>query len=274
MATTFHASTPPPPSSIHTPSTPRFGFDDSYEPYSPRKSTRVAQRSRNAETPPPPSRKPRAAQTPRSSKRVAATSSMMDTPSSPPTASKKRMPRTSLPPAEFGGRRVSGALTDDTTASAAASLGLPTPKAKKERPQSIVAPRSGMLPTPAKTPKKRPDEIAPAVTSIARNLFAIRPSSDEAMPSPKKSKKKYTGLTLDSFTAEEEAASIEIYTDSTDRVPEADLSPANPFYGNGARNPSEPTKRSVKRRKINVPGEGMQDVEELEHRDDGMVYTL
>jgi hypothetical protein len=94
------------------------------------------------------------------------------------------------------------------------------------------------------------------------------------MPSPKKSKKKYTGLSLDSFMAEEESASIEIYTDSTDRVPEADLSPDNPFYGGGAQVPSEPTKRSVKRRKMNVPGEGVQDLEELEHREDGMVYTL
>jgi len=198
---------------------------------------------------------------------------MTETPSSPPTASKKKMPRSSLPSAEIGGRRVSGALTYDTTASAAASLGLHAPKNKVEGSQSSAV-RSGLLPTPAKTPKKRPDEVAPAVTSIARNLFAIRPSADEAMPSAKKGKKRYTGLSLASFAAEEESASIQIYTDSTDRVPEADLSPENPFYGEGARISSEPTKRSIKRRKMSVPGEGMQDVEELEHREDGMVYTL
>jgi hypothetical protein len=131
-----------------------------------------------------------------------------------------------------------------------------------------------MLPTPAKTPQKRPDEYAPAINTIARNLFPIRSGSDEeVMPSPKKRNKKYTGLTLDSFEAEDDTP-IHIYTDSHDRVPEVDLSPDNPFYGEGSVAVPEPTKRASKRRKITVPGEGVQSLEELQKREDGLIYTL
>jgi hypothetical protein len=199
---------------------------------------------------------------------------MTTSPSSPQTASKKRAPKNSP---VVGGRRVSGALDYDGTASAAAALGLPAPKneGKMEVHRSTAAVRkNGMLPTPAKTPQKRPDEHAPAITAIARNLFPIRSGSDEeVMPSPKKRNKKYTGLTLDSFEAEEDAP-IHIYTDSHDRVPEVDLSPDNPFYGQGTTAVPEPTKRASKRRKITVPGEGVQSIEELEKREDGLVYTL
>jgi hypothetical protein len=168
-------------------------------------------------------------------------------------------------------------LDYDGAASAAAALGLPAPKneSKMEVHRSTAAVRkNGMLPTPAKTPQKRSEEHAPAITAIARNLFPIRSGSDEeVMPSPKKRNKKYTGLTLDSFEAEEDAP-IHIYTDSHDRVPEVDLNPDNPFYGQGAAPVPEPTKRASKRRKITVPGEGVQSIEELEKREDGLVYTL
>jgi hypothetical protein len=133
-----------------------------------------------------------------------------------------------------------------------------------------------MLPTPAKTPKKRPSETSAGITSIARNLFPIRAETiEEAMPSPKKKgRKKYTGFTLDSFGAEDdEATPIQIYTDSHDRVPEVDLSADNPFYGEASA-PSEPTKRMSKRRKIIIPGEAEQAVEEAEQREDGLVYVL
>jgi hypothetical protein len=169
-------------------------------------------------------------------------------------------------------------LNYDTTASAAAALGLSAPKneGKVEVRRSTAAVRNnGMLPTPAKTPKKRPSENAPAITSIARNLFSIRSGSDEeVMPSPKKKgSKKYSGFTLDSFGAEDDTP-IQIYTDSHDRVPEVDLSPDNPFYGEGDNVVHEPTKRASKRRKISVPGEGEHTIEELEKREDGLLYVL
>lgn len=177
----------------------------------------------------------------------------------------------------MGGRRVSGALTKDSTISAASALGLPPPKNNDKmgfQQSSAAVRKNGMLPTPAKTPKKRPEEISPAINSVARNLFAIRPGSDEAMPSPKKGRKKYTGFAMDSFEAEEETTPIQIYTDSHDRVPEVDNSAENPFYGQSTSVQSEPTKRSSKRRKVTVAREGEQEIEDLEDREDGLVYVF
>jgi hypothetical protein len=69
-------------------------------------------------------------------------------------------------------------------------------------------------------------------------------------------------------------ASIEIFTDSVDRCPEVDLNDDNPFYGEGATVLPEPVKRTSKRRKISVEGEMDQTIEQLEKRDDGMLYVL
>ncbi|KAG4429488.1 hypothetical protein IFR05_015026 [Cadophora sp. M221] len=266
MAATLRPRTPEPPSSIRTPGTPRLGYDDNYQPYTPRKSARVQQRSRDAQTPPPTRRT--------HSSNNASTPKLSTLPSSPQTASKKRTPRNSL---ASGGRRVSGALTFDSMTSAAASLGLPTPTTtRKTNVESSSSLRNnGMLPTPAKTPNDRPTQIAPAVRSIARNLFPARSGSDEeVMPSLKKKGRKYKGFTLDSFEAEQDSTPIQIFTDSHDRVPEVDLSPENPFYGESSRSIPEPTKRSSKRRKVTVPGEGEHTVEELGQREDGLVYVF
>lgn len=180
----------------------------------------------------------------------------------------------------MGGRRVSGALNDDNTASAASALGIPTPysQSKMDSQRSTAVSRNnGMLPTPAKTPKKQVSEISAGITSIARNLFPVRPETvEEVMPTPKrKNRKKYTGFTLDSFEAEDdEAVDIQIYTDSHDRVPEVDLGADNPFYGEASNAQPKPTKRMSKRRKISVPGETDQTIEEVEKREDGLIYVL
>lgn len=131
-----------------------------------------------------------------------------------------------------------------------------------------------MLPTPDKTPRKRSTQATTDISAIARNLFPVRPETiDEVMPSPRKSKK-YSGYTLDSFTATEDPpAPIQIYTDSQDRIPEVDTSTDNPFYGAVAATPAS-TRRTSKRRKITIPGEGEQTVEDAEKRTDGIIYVL
>lgn len=92
------------------------------------------------------------------------------------------------------------------------------------------------------------------------------------MPNNKKrAPKKYSGMTLDSFTAEAADDSIEIFTDSRERLPERDESAENPFYGETV---AEPTKRRSKRRNVSVPGEKAHTVEEASERQDGMVYVL
>jgi hypothetical protein len=132
-----------------------------------------------------------------------------------------------------------------------------------------------VLPTPDKTPKKRPTKAAPGISAIARTLFPVRPESiDEVMPSPRKRNKKHNGYSLDSFSsADGDLAQIEIFTDSHERIPELDTSAENPFYRENTPKPTV-TKCISKIRKVTVPGEGELTVEEAEQREDGLVYVL
>jgi hypothetical protein len=115
----------------------------------------------------------------------------------------------------------------------------------------------GMLPTPAKTPRKKPVDN---VDSTARVLFP--PLSGQ------KKKRKQTGFSLDSFTEDpSQGESIQIYTDSRDRIPEVDESEANPFYNKPSANTSA---RSCRRKTRSRD----KEVDEALNRDDGMVYVL
>ncbi|CAG8983672.1 hypothetical protein HYALB_00004104 [Hymenoscyphus albidus] len=279
MATLHHAHTPPPSSAIRTPSTPRFGtFADDYQPYSPRKSSRVAQRSRASTPPPREVTKHDLRSSPKSKKKSssASASRMLDTPAPPHATPKKRTSR-ALP--ESGARRVPGALEFPSMSSATSSLGLPTPTTRADK-MDIPRPNggsrnNGMLPTPAKTPSRRPDAKNPAFSGISRSLFTSRTDVlDDVMPSPRKKngRRGNAGFTLDSFDDAE--GSILIYTDSTDRVPEADHSLDNPFYGEGAASPAQPVRRTSKRRKVIIPGEGEQDIDDVKDREDGMAYIF
>lgn len=78
-------------------------------------------------------------------------------------------------------------------------------------------------------------------------------------------------MTLESFRAEVAEEDIEIFTDSQDRIPKKDESKSNPFVGNAPA--AEPSKRRTKR-KVHVPGEGSQSVDEASRREDGMIYVL
>lgn len=154
------------------------------------------------------------------------------------------------------------------------SLGVPTSLHGDKMESTSTVRNNGMLPTPAKTPmQKDASVVIPGINSVARNLFPIRgETAEEAMPTPKKKgRKKNSGFTVGD---DDEDSAITIYTDSHDRIPEADLSADNPFYGQSGVVLPEPTKRSSKRRKITIPGEGEQTIEEAERRTDGMIYVL
>lgn len=154
------------------------------------------------------------------------------------------------------------------------SLSVPTPSYSDKMESTSTVRNNGMLPTPAKTPmQKDVSVVIPGINSVARNLFPIRgETAEEAMPSPKKKgRKKNGGLNM---SEDDEASAITIYTDSHDRIPEVDLSADNPFYGQPGAVLPEPTKRLSKRRKIAIPGEGEQTIEEAERRKDGMIYVL
>lgn len=169
---------------------------------------------------------------------------------------KKRQPPTSS-------RSVSGSLTAESIRTAAAALGQSQQKMDSFASRSVQA---AALPTPAKTPARKHSEQAEKdVNSVARNLFGKQPS-------PKKSRaKRYNGISLDSFEIEDET--IQIYTDSQDRLPEPDHSTENPFYGDAGIAASAAPVRRSSRNKKNAAAE-KDKVEENLKRDDGLLYVL
>jgi len=173
-------------------------------------------------------------------------------------------------PAPDAVHRLSGQLTAESTVTAADSLGITS----KTQSRSARATASGLLPTPAKTPsRKHPSaENEANIAAFARNLF--HGDNEASLDTKKKRAKKYSGLTLDSFTALDDEDPIKIFTDSHDRVPEVDEDADNPFYSGRAAAPVEPTKRRSKRSKVTIPGEGRATVEEATRREDGLVYVL
>ncbi|KAL2810674.1 hypothetical protein BJX63DRAFT_307114 [Aspergillus granulosus] len=241
------ATTPPPPSCLRMPPTPRHGAGyDQYEPYSTRHSARLASQRASAEsctTPPPsfPISQGRGAS--RSVKQTAESETL-----SPPGSPNRNTPQRKM---SSRGRAATQSLDNQDPFKAA--------KPAHPNSSSLFRPTmtEGMLPTPAKTPRKKPVDN---VGSTARVLFP--PMSGQ------KKKKKQTGFSLDSFTDEpSQGESIQIYTDSRDRIPEVDESEANPFYNKPSTNTSiRPAIRKTKRRD--------KEVDEALDREDGMVYVF
>ncbi|KAM7192497.1 tubulin-tyrosine ligase [Naviculisporaceae sp. PSN 640] len=252
------AHTPSPRASvdIHTPPAPAHGFEDSWAPYSPRKSARISQRAINRT--PSPTRSSSRRQldqrptltSPKPTKRNQASS--MATPAFSPQ--KKRTPATE------SSRRATGVKLDDVFGS------LEPPRGRAGASSS-----SGMLITPAKTPQKPPTEQNKAkVQTIARNLFH---NDAEVMPSPKKVRAaKYA---FDSFCGDDEVDEpIQIYTDSVERIPEVDRSSDNPFYINPNVQTHQHNLRRSKRQMVTIPGEGQIPVDEAVGRSDGMLVNF
>ncbi|KAI9762153.1 MAG: hypothetical protein M4579_000633 [Chaenotheca gracillima] len=284
-------TTPPPASRTRTPPTPLHGAkDDSFTPYPTRKSTRSSMR--DTRTPPPPSlyveQHTLASTTPPPTKRKSSgrVSKHTFSPpssehSSPRKAAKKssRTMRTVLPQNsdDDGDASVSAGNLHETMIDESKLMpSLP----RKNGLGSTVS--TGMLPTPAKTPRKRPDQPASALKTTARVLFQDRPETvEEVMPSPRKRSKKQTGLSLGSFADElgqDEGDEIHIFTDSKERVPEADESTENPFYGKAGvsgRPPHGPKRSAKKRKSVEKPQEiNESNMQEMMKRDDGMVYVF
>ncbi|KAL8305244.1 hypothetical protein RB597_003876 [Gaeumannomyces tritici] len=282
---TFTATTPSPPPTVRTPNTPRFGYGDSWEPYSPRKSARISsQRSSSARTPSPQpakasrpiTRPPRFTIT-RSSpskekpKDKAPTANPMASPAPSPRKRAHPSKQAMAPPAPS-----SDALTFEDPRHAAVFLG---PSGGKQQSPAVhgntrISAQAGMLPTPSKTPSRKHAEQNEAnIAAISRNLF---PSEDDVVPNPKQKRpKKYTGVSMSSFTAVDVEEPIQIFTDSHDRVPEVDRSIDNPFQA-GDRPPvdADPIRRRSKRKTVVVPGEGHSTVDDAMNREDGLVYVF
>ncbi|PGH10458.1 hypothetical protein GX51_00217 [Blastomyces parvus] len=256
-------ATTPPPRAIKTPPTPRHGARfDSYEPYSTRYSARLASRKSSGGSP--------ALSTPRSPNDTALLTGMKrctseeDSFSPPqsiqasPARRSNRKTKSSQPPAEthsfFDNRRGQDNLASHSTLGVSSNM---------NTEHTTLA--ANMLPTPAKTPRKK--AVAdPGV--VARTLFKNNTQSkDIEMPIPKRQKgRKFKGFSLESFNAELENEGnddIAIFTDSRDRIPEVHETSDNPFISqpNDSSNGNHEAQRDEK-------------VQEAIRRDDGMLYVF
>ncbi|KAL5050099.1 hypothetical protein BDW71DRAFT_174744 [Aspergillus fruticulosus] len=240
------ATTPPPASFLRIPPTPRHGNGyDQYEPYSTRHSARLASRQASTEsrTTLPPSFPIPISQgrgTSRSTKKQKTAGTESLSPPGSPMSPRKKM----------SGRSVATRLDEEDPFNAA--------KPAHSHPSRLfrTTMTEGMLPTPAKTPRKK---LVDNAGSTARVLF----------PQPgQKKKKKQTGFFLDSFSEDpSQDDSIQIYTDSRDRIPEVDESEENPFY----QKPSTSTKPRSSKPKTRSRD---KEVDEALKREDGMVYVF
>ncbi|KAF2791216.1 hypothetical protein K505DRAFT_249475 [Melanomma pulvis-pyrius CBS 109.77] len=238
----------------HTPPAPKHGpMSDSYQPFSPRRSTRVHKQqsprlSRSFRETTPTSVKKRS--TPRAANFTLSPPASPNSPN-PTSCSPRSTRRTHVEP-----------VPSDSDYDHVA----PTPS----RRHLSAMDAGGMLPTPAKTPRKRVFEQE-TLTSTARVLFPSRPATiDEAMPTPRKGRKSMKDIyTLESFAEHiDEPEKIEIYTDSKERIPTRDDEENSPFIKKKGKGKAKATPRA---RKIDVKTAQM---EEAVNRDEGMIYIF
>lgn len=135
----------------------------------------------------------------------------------------------------------------------------------------------GMLPTPAKTPRKRALHSEQSIKPTARVLFPNRPATIDEVTPRKARKFAKNVFSLNSFEENGESSEkIEIYTDSKERIPTADEDDddENPFVikkGKGKAKAKAKARATPQRRKKDAKAEEM---DEAVNRDEGMIYIL
>lgn len=229
------ATTPPLRAVVHTPSTPLHGARyDSYELSSARKNTRhsTQHRKRAAQTPPPSSFN--------FATRVASSSDTKDFLNRRPVAHTYSPPSSTNTSPQMKLLRSRKMVNPATMDGNNPSFGPPSFQPSQDAtvdsslrpPATNIAPK--MLPTPAKTPRKKTLHSTTLATT-ARVLFpACQDAIDNAMPTPRKRRKPIGSLLGSSIEDGDTTveSSISVYTDSKERVPELDTSEENPFYDN------------------------------------------
>ena len=260
-------STPPPPGRIHTPPTPLHGPKyDKYEPYSPRRSSRVAAQQSKGTPSPRHNSSPLSKMGP--TEELAAPSiSRVNVPkhssfvTSSSNNSTKRATVNSPSASHYRARPSKYLRTSPLPASDSDTDILP--EKDLHRPTSSRD-SFGMLNTPAKTPRKRKDT---ALNGTARLLFG---ESDGVLaPTPRRVRKSradpFSILQDDDSIAS--TSQIQIYTDSKDRVPSMDEDESNPFL---TKNAEKPATRSKARRQSSKDDRA----EEPPQNEEGMIYVL
>lgn len=137
-----------------------------------------------------------------------------------------------------------------------------------------------MLPTPVKTPRKRPIIPEAQISSTARILFNDQPTElEDAMPTPRKSRKakKHIAFSLESFEQEKANGQrqVEIFTDSKDRMPVVDDDVDNPFMVRKGKRKASSGREDNEGRTTPRLKHGMtKEVDDAVANGQGMVYTL
>jgi hypothetical protein len=270
-------ATPPPPGRARTPPTPLHGAKyDTYEPYSPRRSTRVAaqrtvyshqhEHTSNSSSTNTKHRSARAS-TPTNKKSLSFAPASGQT-FSPPLSPASPSSRT-LVISPKSARRTNGKAQRHASPAPASGSDTDILPSNSLRPKPSSTETFGMLQTPAKTPRKRATHST-TTNSTARVLFPGRPVNiEDAMPSPRKARKaKYQNPFSIAAEGDDEAGSskIQIYTDSKERIPSLDEDASNPFL---SRNAAKPNKRQKKTHSARDAA-----MEEAVRNDEGMVYVL
>ena len=270
-------ATTPPLRSVHTPPTPLHGARyDTYQPYSTRKTTRRSTQHA-VHTPPPLSLDSNSRHTSSSNPKKSFSSRTGAQPQSPPSSA-----HTSPQKKIFKNRKSASRKEASITNSTGVMDILQDPNGTSSLQQPSLNLGANMLPTPVKTPRKKLMHPAPAVSNAARVLFPVRPDTvEDAMPTPRKrGRQRHVGFSLDSSMEDDGANSdggIQIFTDSKEKIPELDLSEANPFIDRPEQEvgPGEPWKnRGGKKRKATSITGSNPDIEEAFNHEEGMVYVL
>lgn len=272
------ATTPPSRTVVHTPSTPLHGARyDSYERCSARKNTRDSiQHSKRASQTPPPSFNFTTQTISSSDTRVVLNRRHIAHTYSPPSSANNSPPKKLL-----RSRKVIDSVKMDGTNPSFGSTSFQysqdvTSNSSLHPPTANIAPT--MLPTPAKTPRKKKIN-SNTIANAARVLFPARSdAADEVMPTPRKRRKPvgsiFGGSREEGDTTVERR--ISIYTDSKERMPEVDTSEENPFYSNPSNSRIDKELGKVKGSKKamkNVLQKEKQLDDSIDH-DKGMLYVL
>ncbi|KAM5435249.1 hypothetical protein MferCBS31731_006391 [Microsporum ferrugineum] len=277
-------TTPPPSSAIRTPPTPRYGPRyDTYEPYSPRRSKRIADQQHLLSD--------SAAALDASANELFKEHNLRrdqelcqlgvsDRATFSPPQSQHNSPRRKSERQNMNTRSSLSPQPKNRVKPDPASSSHPPSKSTMNTNINNSLAANGMLPTPAKTPRKKKIED---LGSTVRTLFpSSSKSEDLGTMVPKRSRsKKYSGFSLESFEADPQQANqqpISIFTDSRDRIPQVNNSLDNPFRSKSADPEPSSSKLlsdSTKRRKVEDNSyKRDKNVDKAIRRDDGLLYVF
>lgn len=131
-----------------------------------------------------------------------------------------------------------------------------------------------MLPTPAKTPRKRALHSEASLQPTARVLFPGRPATIDEV-TPRKARRTTKNVySLNSFEeAGESSEKIEIFTDSKERIPTADEDEENPFLTKKSKGKGKAKAKATPQRPRKKDAR-TEEMEEAVNREEGMIYLL